>query len=33
VPVSEYDKLCRLAQKRDQKLSALVRDLLVVKLR
>jgi hypothetical protein len=38
VPISawvrptEYDKLCRLAQKRDENLSSLVRSLLILKL-
>lgn len=29
---SEYDKLCRLADKRDEKLSAIVRSLLILRL-
>lgn len=33
VKVSEYDKLCRLAQKRDQTVSSLVRSMLIVRLK
>jgi hypothetical protein len=30
IPTPEYDRLVKLAQKRDQSLSALVRDLLAI---
>jgi hypothetical protein len=33
VRASEYDRLCKLAQKRDQSVSALVRSLLILRLR
>jgi len=33
VRVSEYDRICRMAQQRDQTVSSLVRQLLILKLR